>query len=53
METQQELRQIQQQMLQRHLDEPEQLDDPDHFDELTDQEFIDNMMKTLSSHGLF
>ena len=32
-----------------------QLDDPDHVDEVTDksiQEFIDNFMKTLSSHGV-
>ena len=32
-----------------------QLDDPNHVDEVTDksiQEFIDNLMKTLSSHGV-
>ena len=29
-----------------------QLDDPDHVDELTDQECIDNIVKTLSSNGL-
>ena len=53
-EIQQELQemlqmQIQQEMRQRQL---QQLDDPDHVDELTDQECIDNIMKTLSSHGL-
>ena len=41
--------QIQLEMRERQLQE---LDDPDHVDELTDQECIDNIVKTLSSNGL-
>ena len=55
MDAQQELLQemlqmeIQLEMRERELQE---LDDPDHDDELTDQECIDNIVKALSSNGL-
>ena len=55
MEAQQELLQemlqmeIQLEMRERELQE---LDDPDHDDELTDQECIDKIVKTLSSNRL-